>query len=340
MQAISIITENDHALYRNFFSQVNHRACYGNSWTYITQACRKFGYGKKYYVEGSLISIGKHNGHYVIVRPLGMIDNRFIQLLDYLHQESGKPVFIKKLFPEQVIHLQKYARFAEASIYDPVMDIAYAGIYIWDEIAFADDDTYPELILDLDITLKYMLPIHEWFKIYCKGRLLTARIEYLKRIKRKYGEFRRRLRQFSQSGIEPCWRKYNTNMAEDVRRFLLNYFSSSRAENLQAYENLLLSSSTDTFGWVVTVNGNSFPVGFFFAERIDDKSAGLYASIISRSYPGLAEYLWAEMMSHLVKEGLSFLNVGGSETRNLQIYKQQFAPVEERVMRTLVYGLE
>ena len=60
---------------------------------YITQACRGLGLGWKYLDGDRLFSVGCHNGHYVIVNPLGVLDGRLEGLLEKLSSRSGKPVY-------------------------------------------------------------------------------------------------------------------------------------------------------------------------------------------------------------------------------------------------------
>jgi len=86
--------------------------------------------------------------------------------------------------------------------------------------------------------------------------------------------------------------------------------------------------------------GVESPVGFFFVERLDKESAGLYAGVVSRSHPGLPEYLRVCMMSRLQEAGIRFLNLGGSETESLHAFKRKQGPVEERYMRMLAYGVD
>ena len=55
---------------------------------------------------------------------------------------------------------------------------------------------------------------------------------------------------------------------------------------------------------------------------------------------GFREYLGVYIMSQLSQAGISLLNLGGSETAGMQNFKQKHAPIEERYMQMLVYGIE
>lgn len=342
---VTPITPADIPLYRQFFNQDNRATCYGNSWTYITQACRGLGLGFKYYDHDVLLSIGLHQDHHVIVRPLGCIDQRLIEILSKLREISGKAVFIKKLFPDQVAVLRNLAVFKPAAYYDALQEQAFPGAYVWDKEAWADDDTYPELIFDLEVALNYQAQRREWFNQFQKARLTPAEAPRLKKIRSGYVEFRRRVKRFSQTGIR-CWlRKYEPSLAADVRRFLGSYFGSDNPGKVAAYENMLLIPHLEPgndryFAWVGYVDGVPEPVSFSFAERLDRDSAGYYAGIASRWQRDWPEYLQLQVMAQLRQAGFKYLNFGGSEVKSLHHYKCKPAPVEERSMTMLVYGAD
>jgi hypothetical protein len=114
---------------------------------------------------------------------------------------------------------------------------------------------------------------------------------------------------------------------------------------VEAYNSMLISFHTMIedelrFGFTAHVDGIASPVGFFLGERLDRKSVGSYARIVSRCYPGFPEYLGVYIMSQLSRAGISLLNLGGSETAAIQNFKQKHAPIEERYMQMLVYGIE
>ncbi|HKA56084.1 MAG TPA: hypothetical protein VKJ47_20730 [Candidatus Binatia bacterium] len=341
--SISPIIAKDISLYRQFFSRDGRASCYGNSWTYITQACRGLGLGYKYYDGDVLLSIGRHNGHYVIVRPLGTIDHRFLDLLRFLARASYRPVFVKKLFPDQVATLRHLGDFCPASAYAGDREQAVPGKYVWDGGAFADDDTYPELIYDIDLSSALELERSQWLAAYRLARADTPGTFHGHSPSRYHYELRRRVRQFSNLSIHCRLEEYHAGMEDGVRRFCADYFGVSRRENAAAYENTLkLPQVTDCenhfFRFVAFVDGSSAPSGFFVVERLDRLSAGSYASIISRRYPSLPEYLTTRVMQQLKGAGVRYLNVGGSESHGLHMFKKKYGPIEARTMAMLVYG--
>jgi hypothetical protein len=341
---LSPITQRDIPLYREFFAREQQVACYGNSWAYITQACRGFGLGLKYHTREVLLSIGQHRGHYVVVRPLGVIDGHFMTLLAALHKESGKPVFIKKLFPDQVARLRQFGSFHEAGRYDTQTGKVSAGQYPWGPVAFADDDTYPELILDINVTRQHWLRPGDWFLEFQKARNDSTLPRSTAIVREHYRKFRRNVHQFLRLGIGCHLKAYQTNGANAVRQFLSRYFGEARLTNVEAYETMLTSVYTvfqdeSPFCFLAYVDGITLPVGFFHGERLDTKSVGSYARVIFRCYPGFPEYLSVHIMSQLSQAGIALLNLGGSETEGLHVFKQKHAPIEERYMQMLVYGL-
>ena len=191
---IQPITTNDFDLYQQFFQQTSSIACYGNSWSYITQACRKLGLGYKYYDRDILISIGKHHNHFVIVRPLGNIDHRFIELLKYLYDLSGQPIFIKKIFNSQTEQLNAKL-FSEIRGKDNSSGTE-TNKYVWDEKSIADDDTYPELIFNLEMSLGIDIPHSQWLKNYQDYFPIQLSPQQSKTMSKSYQEFKRRIRQF------------------------------------------------------------------------------------------------------------------------------------------------
>lgn len=341
---VSPITPADRALYRQFFAADNRVACYGNSWTYITQACRGFGLGLKFYDGDVLCSIGSHRGHYVVVRPLGVINDSIMNLLEVLHDVSGQPVFVKKLFPEQGDALRRLADFKDAVCYTLPGAQPEPGDYPWDAVAFADDDTYPEIILDTSITADYVTPPLAWSAKLQQAWTSPPEQEALKRLQCSRKSFRKKLNRFLRAGISCRLARYQTENADAVRRFLLDYFGPDRRQYVEAYENMLTQDASnveqdDLFRFVAYLNDDPTPKAFFVAERLDQQSVGLYAGIASRTKPGFIQYMYVRTLSAMQRAGITLVNLGGSELQGLHRFKRSLAPVQERQMQMLVYGV-
>ncbi len=340
------ISHFDRHLYQDFFRKAGNYACYGNSWTYITQACRGLGsgLGLKYHDGKSLLSIGSHDGHYVVVRPLGRINKQVIRVLDVLTELSGKPVFIKKVFPDQAIRLFELGTFQEAIRRRTVDAEPLPGEYLWHPTSFADDDTFPEIILDVNVTLRYDASPKKWLQYFHACRKSPLSREKLNQLFRRYLKFRSKVNKFACSGTRYSLVDYNTEKATEVRRFLVEHFGEQDSENIQAYENMLLkpplgNNGHSFFSFATYLDRDTLPKAFFVAETLDSRSAGLYAAVASRCCRGLSEYLHVEVLSRLKRQGIRYLNLGGSEVRSLHEFKLKFGPIEERDMQLLVYGV-
>jgi hypothetical protein len=343
--ALSTFTPQDFPLYRRFFARDRRLACYGNSCTYIAQACRGAGsgLGLKYFDGDVLLSIGVYRGHYVVVRPLGRIDDRLLSLLQALRDASGKPVFLKKLFPDQVRKLERLGEFHPAARRSE-MGVG-PGLYPWDEPAFADDDTYPELIVHVDLSLKFWLRPREWLDEYKRVQGTGPERPQLPAVREWYRKFRRGVRKSIEGAPRCRLEQYHTGMADEVRSFLIRYFGPSRRACVEAYEAALVlpmegGDHSERFAFVAYQDEAPNPVGFLCLERLDERSAGSYARAVMPGFPGLPEYLRVQSLLRLQEAGIQYLNVGGSECRGLHVYKRQLAPIEQRHMEMLVYGVD
>ena len=340
IKPLTVIAINDLASYREFFAQDQRRACYGNSWTYITQACRELGLGYRYQTTDMLLSIGQYQGHYVIVRPLGQLDGAFMDVVTQLHQQSGKPVFIKKLFPDQVEVLQHLGSFSPAAYYCPIRRLASPGAYPWARPAFADDDTYPEMIFDLPVLLAYQTDLVSWFDQFQQAYIASADEAYLKKLRKHFKQYRLSLKYFKQANVSFALRPCDDSMSKAVGDFLADYFGPQRRDGVQAYRNMLAHSWAESgiHSFTAHVNGEDKPIGYACVEHLDEQSVGYYANITARLYPGLPEYFEIQVMTYLREQGYRYVTNGGSETRNLYLFKRKAAPVEERYMSMLVFN--
>jgi hypothetical protein len=302
---------------------------YANSWTYITQACRGLGLGWKYRDQERLYSIGSHDGDYVVVNPLGVVDERLEAVLATLRRMSGRPVFVKKASHDCASALLKIGCVATSP-----------GGCAWDDVAHADDDTYPELILDLDISLGYLQRPQEWYEQYRLARNGAGMADG-ESTKAGYRQFRRSVRRFADADRGREVVRYESGMSDAVESWVESYFGEARPEAPRVYDNLLAALRQGVrkggdYGFVI--QGAAGVEGLIFAERLDARSAGLYARLVRRSCPGLPEYAMSQALAFLRQDGIRRVNLGGSETLGLHLFKKKLAPVNERRIPLLVYG--
>jgi len=340
---LGAITERDRGLYRDFFTRERRHACYGNSWSYITQACRGLGSGVRYHDRDVLLSLGMHRDRYVVVRPLGVLDDRFIDLVKHLHEKSGRPVMVKKLYPDQAERLHELGSFREAARYEGLHPRPRSGRHPWDAKVFADDDTWPVLIVDTELTLDFDHPPREWRERLEKARVSPTEPRHLRALGRYHRDFQRQVQCFERSALRVALTPYGASTKTEVRALLREHFGPERQDDVAAYEPFRSApgcNGADGDRWchVARLGADGPAVGFLLAERLDLRSAGLYASVVSRRPNGLSEYVLARFIALLRAHGIDRLNVGGSEAKGLHAFKRKLGPVEERYMPMLAYG--
>ncbi len=80
-----------------------------------------------------------------------------------------------------------------------------------------------------------------------------------------------------------------------------------------------------------TLNGLLFtqgrkPVGFCIWDQISPDTANSLINLGDRSIKGLSDYQVVSTCTELLKEGIKYLNVGGSETPSLDAFKTKYQP--------------
>lgn len=340
-----IIDRHELTFFRDSFAKMDESAFYGNSMTYITQACRGLGFGVMYRKGDTILPLGFQNSHFVVVRPLGLLDSVFVEMLDRLVAISQRPVFLKKVSAQQHEEIRGFRDFKITTSYDAVKREAKPGVYPWDVEAYADDDTYPELILDLDITLSYEILLRDWEIIYRKAQSLPPCKERMNSVRRNFKQYRRCMRQFNRAGVAVLIEQFKSDRTDDVMKFITGYFGNDKQNNINAYENMLellsiYGPGDGFYGYVVYLQNEPIPIGFYAAEKLDKDSAGLYSGLCKRTVAGLPEYARTEVYRQLRQHGIKYLNLGGAEETKLDTYKHHFAPIRERQIPMLVYGLD
>ena len=185
---ITPITLDDYSLYQEYFQREPRMDAYADTFTYITQSCRGFGLGMKYLSDTQLFSIGCHQNHFVVVRPIGLLDDSFMGLLNQLYHLSEKPVFLKKIFDDQLDSLLKLGNFEWVMHKNEDGSLSY-GNTIWSIDCPADDDTYPELIYTGDLLQQSSKRIDEWASYFVTRRANNLNGVSLKSYKDDMGKY-------------------------------------------------------------------------------------------------------------------------------------------------------
>lgn len=308
----SPITLNDFPLFEKFFQKEPHT--YGNSWTYITQGMYGTGLnnlGYKYYDGKNLSAVTiypkleqPNTIVFYWIRPMGStILNIINHFSKNLLKTKGIPTYVKKIFKDQYNFLLK-------------QDFKPIESFPWHSLCLAEDDTYPERIINVKKTIN-----------------LARKAKKGSKIRRAFQYYRHYLKK-DQIITSSIFQK-----KEDVKKVLANFFSHQRKLNKPN-----VSRETDFFNLLIEnpkVNSilenlfylNNKPVGFFYAEIQNKNFASLYATITNRKLANhLTEYIMFYLIDKLNNLGINFLNLGGSETQTLDNFKNKFLPETENKM--------
>jgi len=304
----SPIVDDDQELYSGFFRAERPAEYYGNSWSYLTQACRGLGYGRKYFDGDRLFSYGRHGGHYVIVRPVGRdIAPALRDFAHYLHRCSRLPVYLKHVALSDAAFLMGNGKFFDMMTYP------------WCPEAAGDDLTFPEIVV----------PIAE----IMSGALHTP----------VYNKFRMSLNRFNNEPggateliVKKC-PPWPDGPWQAMARTVVYQWSAQAGKGTEAYANMLAAPSRRALRYLVLMHGE--PVAFYVFERIGERAAGCYANLsLHTRRRGLAETALCRVFEHLFQhEGIDVVNLGGSEMYSLHKFKKKFGAERPSGTASLVF---
>ena len=312
---VSVVGYEDRDTFRQFFSR--ERYTYGNTWTYLTQAMNsvgEFGLGYKYFDGSVLIPIvaypdfeSPNDLNIYFIRPMGenCLD-RIVEVRDSI-RESGitNPIYVKKIFPEQ----EKY-----------LLGKGFKEIHArpWHKTAIAEDDTFPEIIIDKG---KALATNKEGQLTHKKIRKLynTIQNQYQGRI--KFVE--------ADDFATQAWRITAEFFKETVPKLNIPNLSLPRD-----YYNMIHGPIEEGITKRIVMLGKQ-PVGFFITEEDYSRTyTNLYASIALRQK---ATRLNDATILHLLENiRTTFLDLGGSETQMLDDFKRKFLPSREIGLKWVV----
>lgn len=320
---IDRLKREDAAIFRKLTASEAAAGLYGNSWCYIMQAagCLPLGVasGYRYYDGKRFAGIGyfprpasePRSHHFHVVRPVGAWSRGDVEALcGFLCELSGTPVYLKKLTPRQ------HAEWVGPRFKRPLD-------YPWHPAAPLEDDTFPEVCLDLGCVLP----------------LLEAGATD--------NELRRKFRRFERDYVNLAeWRSYTPDLFPQAWRVVEGFFSMPPVQQrglscAEDYRNMLTwlpagSNDTDFFASLLYLG--SEPAALFVADRVNPDTAGVYANLTaSRRWRGLSEYLLLCQFRQLRQAGIVTVNLGGSETPGLDRFKRKFRPSGDQQMHWLVF---
>jgi hypothetical protein len=303
---ITPITLDDYDLFSRFFKQEEHS--YGNSWTYVTQGVYGIGpnnLGYKYY-DGTNLSVvtfyprhGNADDHiFYWIRPMGpTVMDAIANFAKELLANKGYPTYVKKIFKSQFDTLINYG-FKDTSEFP------------WFEMAPMEDDTYPEQVLCVEDTLA--------------AATTADRLSQIKRSYRYYKQYKKlgnvtldslyhhRDNAFSVLDdfftYQASRNKYNISKPQDYYNIVTN-----KIDCMECIENMIL-----------TDDGCA---GFTFIEKQEQNFASQYATItLRKNFNHLSDFIIFHNLFELKEKGIKYLNLGGSESPELDKFKNKFKP--------------
>ncbi|PZQ45742.1 MAG: hypothetical protein DI551_06585 [Micavibrio aeruginosavorus] len=151
------------------------------------------------------------------------------------------------------------------------------------------------------------------------------------------GEFEKLRNKFNKVvntvSIEPLSSPTATRSIKAALHFWIGSLIATGDENAQDkmgfYECLInnIQKYPGLFDGFVVHNGCE-PVGFTVWDVVMDDTANSLASLSRRSIKGLSEFQIVTACRKLNEQGIGFYNMGGSETKNLDLHKLKFRPTE------------
>lgn len=279
--------------------------CYANGWLYHLRAARnEYGsLGFRCHGDEFFVTFGLRKSFAACVSPMGQ--NRFAQtpqLCETICKTTGLPVLLKKVDAELHTYL-----------------LRQKGFEICDEERFLEDEAYPEHYLDLKELFD------EQCQLSCKAKQLQ-----------------RRVRQFDAQSIKLFAAEHSDSEPGHLVK-ALNRLVSEDSSKHQAYIQLCrFVQTTDNqnglFFQKVFVDKRNQIHGLYIAERLSDRTAGLYCAVTSRVYSYATERMDVAFFQWLREVGIQKLMLGGSETAGVHRYVQKFLPIQlETSLRPLVY---
>jgi len=213
--------------------------------------------------------------------------------------EQHMPTYAKKIFPEQFTYLKKKG-FSDTSDFP------------WHSICPSEDDTYPEIIIDVLESLS-----------------LAQKAKHSTKLKRAYRYYNHYL--LKEDILMKNLKDYSKQAKEIVNTFFkkIKTYNNTNISQETDYNNLLRldSQTNNNFGEIILIN--DIFAGFYSAEKQDSNHISLYATITLRELSNhLPEFIYFHLLHQMKQKRIQYLNLGGSETKKLNEFKNKFNAVQ------------
>jgi hypothetical protein len=241
------------------------------------------------------------------VRPIGKT------ILDTIRKIA---TFVKKNY-----NAATYAKKIHKDQYDYLLSHEFSDVttYPWHSASPAEDDTYPEQILDLNNTL------------YTAQNI--GRTRQLSRSLRNYQYYKKR--HLVEISIVGKKEKLAYSVVKQFTDYQMNknpYYYSIPED----YNNLITSvvpSERRYDGLLYLKDRYDKPLGYFYSEKFISRYASLYASLTLRQESNyMIDYFLFHLIYTLLKQKYKYLNLGGSEQKSLDLFKCKYRPISQNKM--------
>ncbi|HOU75554.1 MAG TPA: hypothetical protein PK957_00320 [Candidatus Dojkabacteria bacterium] len=306
---ISPVSLDDYDLFQSFFAKEKQHT-YGNTWTYVTQGVYGLGpnnLGYKYYDGENLSMLATYPKilepetiMFYWSRPMGeTVLEKIVNISGDIKKKYNLSTHVKKIFPEQADKLKRLG----------LKDIS---TYPWYPSVHSEDDTFPELIIDVKNTISLFDNA---------SRRRNIRHSYL-----------RAQKIVSENHVSVS----DKNIKEDGWKVIEQFFIEK-----ETYKKEILSTKYDYHNMIFNNVGNqnlvrnvvyinSVPMAFYATDISVDGYTNAYANIVLRGkIPYLSDLVLTQMITNT---NTKFLNMGGSEDESIHRFKLKYVPVQVNQM--------
>lgn len=307
----SPISNNDQELFNFFFAKYGTNS-YGDSWSYVTQGMYGIGdnLGYKFYDGENLSAVCFYprlefeEQLFYWVRPLGRNISEVVS--DISHK-------IKDLFKVRI-----YVKKIDSNLLNILIDKGFNDISSkpWHSTAIAEDDTYPEIILDAQLTID--------------NPNKSTRIENAMRQFNKLENTIRVTKIVKKEDRDKAWNVADKFFNQEVRS--LDHNISSKYD----YYNLIYNPANFNYEMFL-IEKDEESVGFFDTYRLSGDTVSSYSALMLREEIGnLNDFSIIYTCRYCISQGLKYINLGGSETIGLNNFKTKFYINDEHKMYWVV----
>lgn len=296
---------------------------YGMTWTYVTQAVNGYALGlnalgyayetANFWVAAGVFDRpvdGKRCLH--LVSPVGCdVICSLVPLCRQLWDALGMPIYIKKVAPLTRSRLLSCPHFYDASAHP------------WHPRAALEDDTYAERVLSMADALRVL--------------------------RQSSSEVANKLRRFArrEADADLVWCDLEDTTLGAARSIVIDFFKYQGLGHIDIsgptdYENMLLyppssRGSHDVIRRVLFCR--SQPVSLLILERIGNSDTiGVYCNLaLYQEHRYLSEYVVTQAIGISHSLGMSHLNLGGSESEGLDLFKAKFGARSSEGSASWVY---